>query len=105
MSLTQLFCDLGNPSIYPLKVDVTKESDVDDASIAVMKWLKDPVFTKPRCLHAVINNAGVGTGGLIDWNPLSNYKFVMNGKFALVLSILPDYASLSSEPYFQTKSF
>ena len=72
-------------SIHALKVDVTKDEEVNAASTAVSKWLNDSTNGKTRILHAVINNAGIGIAGLVDWNSLSNYQKVMEGEFSMFL--------------------
>ena len=33
-----------------------------------------------RYLHAIVNNAGVGKLGYVDWVSLSDYQFCMGGK-------------------------
>ena len=55
----------------PLLMDVTKDSDVDKAAKAVSDWLaKDD----KRYFHALVNNGGVGSPGLIDWAPLADFE-------------------------------
>ena len=61
-------------------MDVTSDEDTKEAASAVTKWLNDPAAKSPRILHAVVNNAGIGIGGLIDWNDISIYQKVMDGK-------------------------
>jgi hypothetical protein len=75
--------------IHPLVLDVTNDKQVQEASQTVQKWLSgaaaaadDPNNVNgKRYLHAVINNAGVGKTGYIDWTKLSDYEFCMEGEF------------------------
>jgi hypothetical protein len=80
---------VGEPLIRPLVLDVTSDKQVQEASQTVQKWLSsssaaddDPNnVVKQRYLHAVVNNAGVGKTGYIDWTKLSDYEFCMEGEF------------------------
>jgi len=55
----------------PIQVDITRDTDVDKASKAVRDWLaKD----EDRYLHALVNNAGIGTPGLVDWAPVADFQ-------------------------------
>ena len=75
--------------MFPLRVDVTKDVDTMNAATFVSKWIKDPAATSPRYLHAVVNNAGIGGPGLIDWSSISTYQKVMDGEF-----LFPEYIKL-----------
>ncbi|CAF1607042.1 unnamed protein product [Didymodactylos carnosus] len=55
------------------KLDITKQQDIDGAF--------ELVKSKTDNLHALVNNAGVGRGGLIDWTPLTLYRDVMEVNF------------------------
>lgn len=59
---------------------MTSDDDTAAAASIVEVWLKDPTAKSPRCLHAVVNNAGIGIGGLVDWTDVSVYQKVMDGK-------------------------
>jgi len=50
-----------------------------------LNWIKDPSAKTHRYLHAVVNNAGIGAPGLIDWSSMSAYEKVMDGKFRFFL--------------------
>ena len=69
----------GHDNINPLKVDVTKNDDSIDAAATVSKWLEDKSQSKKRVLHSIVNNAGIGNIGLIDWLDLSTFRKVMDG--------------------------
>ena len=72
--------EIGIDNIFPLKMDVTKEDDLIKAASDVLKWIKNPSAKKTRVLHSVVNNAGIGAAGLIDWSPVSTYQKVIDGK-------------------------
>lgn len=75
--------------IVPFAMDVTSDVQVQDAVAKVQAWLREGGDVKSdspegkksttRVLHALINNAGVGTGGLVDWAELSDFQFCMDG--------------------------
>lgn len=69
--------------IIPFTMDVTKDSDVQAAVQRVRDWLNEAPKenAKRRVFHALINNAGVGRGGLIDWatEDLADFHFCMDG--------------------------
>ena len=72
--------------LIPLQMDVTKDDQVADAVKTVEAWLNsenDKTNDEPkkkRVLHALVNNAGVGTGGLVDWADLREFQFCIDGK-------------------------
>jgi NAD(P)-dependent dehydrogenase (short-subunit alcohol dehydrogenase family) len=74
----------GHSNIFPLKMDVTKEDEVKNAAVVVNKWINEnttaELTTSPRLLHAVVNNAGIGSGGLIDWLDISVFRKDMEGE-------------------------
>ncbi|CAF1200737.1 unnamed protein product [Didymodactylos carnosus] len=55
------------------KLDITKQQDIDAAF--------DLVKAKTDNLYALVNNAGVGKGGLIDWIPMQLYRDLMEVNF------------------------
>jgi len=77
---------LGVSSIFPQKVDVTKNEDTLAAATNVQKWLDSSSAKNPRYLHAVVNNAGIGIGGLIDWMDVSVFQKVMDGEINILKS-------------------
>lgn len=68
------------PNTYPVMMDVTKQNEVLAVSKLVDNWLKE---SSERTLHALVNNAGVGHCGLIDWisDDLAAYKIDMEVNF------------------------
>ena len=83
--------------ILPVPMDVTSDAQVNAAVVTVEAWLRNQSrgsddaentgastntnITKKRVLHALINNAGVGTGGLVDWADLSDFKLCTEGTY------------------------
>ena len=71
----------GEPKIIPIQVDVTSDKDVEDAAKIVGKWLSEDDKSKRRCLHALVNNAGIGIAGLSDWLKVSDFQAIMDVNF------------------------
>jgi short chain dehydrogenase len=79
--------------IHLMAMDVTSDAQVNAAVHEVQAWLlsnqqdeqQDSGDTnktkKKRVLHALINNAGVGTFSLVDWAEMSDFTFCMEGTF------------------------
>lgn len=68
--------------IIPLKVDVTKDSDLKDVADLISKWLSNPQNEEKstqRYLHAICCNAGIGTCAPIDWTDISIFQRIMDG--------------------------
>ena len=55
------------------QLDITKDADIDAAF--------DLVKSKTKVLHGLVNNAGIGTSGKIDWTPLELMRRVMDVNF------------------------
>lgn len=68
-------------NIRPLRVDVTSDTDVKEMADQVKSWLADLKAKKKRVLHALVNNAGIGFGGDIDWFELEAFQKTMDGTF------------------------
>ena len=72
-----------NASIF--RLDITKPDDIETAY--------DLVTSKTKSLHALVNNAGIATGGFIDWTPLEVMRQVMEvnffGHVAMTKKFLP----------------
>lgn len=75
-------------NVITVKLDVTKDVDVDNAANAVKEWLNEPLLSNgnthgkqkkniKRVLHAVVNNAGIGSCGPIDWTVTEDFERVM----------------------------
>lgn len=76
-----------SPNIIALKMDVTNDNEVNAAVKTVSEWLKgnddgdeSTGRRESRSLHALINNAGVGAGGEVDWIDLSDFQWCIDGK-------------------------
>ena len=75
-------------------VDVCKDQDVANFGKIVLDWINAAAKSdKKRFLHAVVNNAGIGTGGLVDWIDMDVYEKNMNvncmGQIRIVKTFLP----------------
>jgi NAD(P)-dependent dehydrogenase (short-subunit alcohol dehydrogenase family) len=55
------------------KLDITRQEDIDSAY--------EMISTKTKTLHALVNNAGIGYGGLIDWITLESMRKMMDVNF------------------------
>jgi len=61
--------------IFPLQCDVTNEQSVAGAFSSVEAYIARPnEGGSKKFLHAVVNNAGVGTPGYVDMIPIKNEK-------------------------------
>jgi hypothetical protein len=80
-SKKQFACE---PLIHPLVLDVTSDEHVQEAFQMIQKWLNHHDTTEKkqhqRYLHALVNNAGIGKSGFIDWSELSDYRICMEGE-------------------------
>ncbi|CAF4036508.1 unnamed protein product, partial [Rotaria sordida] len=67
------------------RLDITKQEDIDVAF--------ELVNEKTKVLHALVNNAGIGIGGYIDWTKLEFMHKIMNvnffGHVAMTKKFLP----------------
>ena len=61
----------SNATVFPL--DITKQNDIDAAYGLVKRQTKS--------LHALVNNAGIATGGFIDWTPMDTVRRMMEVNF------------------------
>jgi hypothetical protein len=70
-----------SPRLVPLPMDVTSDVQVQEVIHVVEKWLveEEDDGTHHRVLHALVNNAGVGVPGLIDWLDMKTFEVCMNG--------------------------
>ena len=55
------------------KLDITRQEDIDDTY--------EIVSAKTKTLHALVNNAGIGAFGYIDWIPMDSMRSVMEVNF------------------------
>jgi NAD(P)-dependent dehydrogenase (short-subunit alcohol dehydrogenase family) len=67
------------------RLDITKQEDIDSAYQLIVK--------KTNTLHALVNNAGVGVSGYIDWITLESMRQTMEvnffGHVAMTKKFLP----------------
>ena len=72
-----------NSTVFPL--DITKQDDIDAAY--------DLVKRKTKSLHGLVNNAGIGASGSIDWTSMESMRKVMDvnffGHVAMTKKFLP----------------
>lgn len=68
----------GAGTMVSVLMDVTKQADIDRVVAQIAK-------ESPKQLFAVVCNAGVGRGGLVDWTPLATYRAIMEvNLFAMI---------------------
>ena len=80
------FDQLDMPNIVPMKMDVTSDKEVEAVAKKVSEWLTEGdegLSARKRSLHALINNAGVGIGGEVDWLKLSEFQMSIDGMSVL----------------------
>jgi len=70
----------GDSHIISVVMDVTKDDQVQAAAKTVSKWLSIGDNKSKRYLHAVVNNAGIGHGGLVDWVDMAAFQQDMDGE-------------------------
>lgn len=84
---------LQKERMTPLVVDVCSDQDVDNLRKVVLDWVKTGESKEKRFLHAVVNNAGIGNGGLVDWIGMDVYQKNMDvncmGQIRVVKAFLP----------------
>jgi len=76
----------GKGQLFPFVCDITKDADIEQAVQFV-------TANSPNGLWALINNAGIGAGGPIEWCPMSMYRKVLDvnffGHVAVTKAFLP----------------
>lgn len=72
----------GGSSMHALLMDVTKQVDIDRVVQHIEK--ENP----QQGLYAVVLNAGVGRGGVVDWMPLEEYRSIMEVNFFSVVAVV-----------------
>jgi short-subunit dehydrogenase len=74
-----------SPKATVFRLDITEQEDID----AVYDLVKD----KTNTLHSLVNNAGVSSGGNIDWTSMEQIRRVMDvnffGHVAMTKTFLP----------------
>ncbi len=75
----------GGPSMRAVLLDVTQQGDIDRVLAQITN--------EGLVLRALVNNAGVGRGGVVDWMPLEEFRRIMDVNFfaqvAMVKACLP----------------
>src|SRR5262245_60975260 len=61
----------GSDRLTPITIDVTKERSIASARKKVEEAVGD------RGLVGLVNNAGVGSGGPVEFTPLDDYRYVL----------------------------
>jgi NAD(P)-dependent dehydrogenase (short-subunit alcohol dehydrogenase family) len=83
-SVTSLKNELS-PNATVFRLDITKQEDIDATF--------DLVNGKTNTLHALVNNAGIGYGGYIDWTSMEAMRKIMDvnyfGHVAMTKKLLP----------------
>lgn len=73
------------PAVDTIILDITKEQDIKNAAKAVE--------ARGGHLHALINNAGINQGLLVEWTTMEQYRRVMEvnyfGHVAMTKAVLP----------------
>jgi NAD(P)-dependent dehydrogenase (short-subunit alcohol dehydrogenase family) len=91
----------GDMRIIPLLMDVRKDDQVKAVASLVNKWISIGDSKTPRYLHGVVNNAGIGHGGLVDWVELEDFQQDMDvnyfGIIRTVKAFLPMLKSQAKE--------
>jgi hypothetical protein len=77
----------GPGTILPIQIDVTNNDSVAAAFRIVENLINDTSGNQKRVFHALINNAGIGRQGLVDWLDLADFQKVMDGKLARVFEM------------------
>lgn len=77
-------------TMIAVSMDVTKQADID----RVVKQIGDEC---PQKFFALVNNAGVGRGGLVDWTSLDEYRTLMEVNFFALASMCKAFLPLLKE--------
>lgn len=91
------------PRIHPLVMDVTKDDSVAAAVKEFTMWVNNEESPKkgeglaPRVLHAVINNAGIGVGGEVDWLDMSMFHNVMEVNYMGMVRVCKGFLPILKE--------
>lgn len=71
--------------VHPIRLDITKQNDIDS--------LVNTVKQSTSTIHALVNNAGIGEGGFVDWMSNDMYRKVMDvnlfGHIQMTKSFIP----------------
>mmetsp|Transcript_784 Transcript_784/g.1410 ORF Transcript_784/g.1410 Transcript_784/m.1410 type:complete len:221 (+) Transcript_784:253-915(+) len=75
----------GINKIKPLQMDITDDTEVADAEAQVRKWFENDKGR--RFFHALVNNAGIGSSGRIDWIKLEAYRSIMEVNYFSMIRV------------------
>jgi NAD(P)-dependent dehydrogenase (short-subunit alcohol dehydrogenase family) len=64
----------GDERMVPVPLDVTKDESVTQAAVYIDSWIASATVSSPRALLATVCNAGVATGGCIDWLSVESFQ-------------------------------
>ncbi len=78
MSLSDLEALGSDRRLHAVHLDVTDDDSVRKFEASVSDLLQR---TPGLAMFSLVNNAGVGQGGLVDWCSLDSYKWMMEVKF------------------------
>ena len=81
-----------NDRLVPIQMDVTSDEQVNRTVQIVNEWISKG---NDRVLHALINNAGVGSQGIIDWAELSSFEACINGTLSITMVCTHLFSQLS----------
>ena len=77
----------GSGSLTPVRIDVTDQASIDAARSLIAEEIG------PRGLRGLVNNAGIGSGGPLEYLPLSTLRQVLEvntvGPVAVTQAMLP----------------
>ena len=77
--------DKLSPRATVFRLDITKQEDIDAAL--------ELVQSKTKVLHALVNNAGIGSGGYVDWISMETMRLIMDvnhfGHVTMTKTFLP----------------
>ena len=87
--------------IIPVKLDVTVPKDVKKAVEHLSLWLDEgKTLKRDRHFHALVNNAGIGKGGRLDWDGLDPFRHCMEGENQLFVCPPPNLTLTLKPPSF-----
>lgn len=76
--------------IVPILMDVTNEGQILEAATVVNDWIQNEDH-KNRHLHAIVNNAGIGVPGLVDWVELSDFRKCMDINYHGIIRVVKSF--------------
>jgi len=74
---------------------VTDQESVDELAELVDEWLAEDLST--RTFHALVNNAGVGSGGEIDWCEMNSFEWDMSVNYFGMIRVTKAFLPILKE--------